>query len=371
MKSLKAFAEKIWEDRLMRLKLAIAVGAFSAALFAAGVAKAEGVELLPNGMLSPSSKELTPADKFKKAAPWRIGVSWPGVGNTWLVQTINEMKYEASLHKEISEFIFTDADWKTTKQVADIEDLLAKKVDALIIAPIAGPVVADQVAKAKAMGIPVVIFETGRVNTAGDTQISAGGEVFGQQGGEFIKKVLNGKGSIWAFRGIAGVDEEQARYDGFRKGIEGSDIKISAEEFGDWNYAKAKGLCENLALSGKPVDAIWFSGADMTRACIDVFKQLGKPLVPMTGEANNGFFRAWHNSGIESVAPIFTPGLGPSTVRAAVALLEGKQVYKSYFSEPAPILKDTLDKYYRADLNDAYWVPSTMPEAKIMDMYKK
>ena len=42
---------------------------------------------------------------------------------------------------------------------------------------------------------------------------------------------------------------------------EGSDLTIEAEVFGDWNYAKAKqGLCENLVLSGKTVDGIWFLG---------------------------------------------------------------------------------------------------------------
>ena len=51
-------------------------------------------------------------------------------------------------------------------------------------------------------------------------------------------------------------------------------------------------LRKSRRASGQPVDGIWFSGADMTRACFDVFKEIGKPLVPMTGEANNGFLRA-------------------------------------------------------------------------------
>ena len=35
---------------------------------------------------------------------------------------------------------------------------------------------------------------------------------------------------------------------------------------------------------------------------------------------------------------MFTPGLGPAIVRAAVALLEGKQLYTTYYSAPPPIL---------------------------------
>ena len=123
--------------------------------------------------------------------------------------------------------------------------------------------------------------------------------------------------------------------------------------------------------SGKPVDGIWFSGAEMTRGCIDVFKETGKPLVPMTGEGNNGFFRAWKESNLDSVAAVFTPELGPASLRATVAVLEGKSIYDHYFSDPAPITNENVDKYYRPDLNDAFWVLSMLPEAEIDKTFKK
>lgn len=95
------------------------------------------------------------------------------------------------------------------------------------------------------------------------------------------------------------------------------------------------------------------------------------PLVPMTGEGNNGFLRAWKATGVKSVAPVFTPGLGAAVVRASVALLQGKPLYKSYFSSPPPIHQADLDKYFRPDLSDAYWLPSTLPEAKLKEAFKR
>lgn len=331
----------------------------------------DAVQLLPPNLIEATSPNTTPADKFKKDPPWKIGVSFVGVGNTWIVQMIEEMKREAAGNPEIGEFIFTEANWQPAKQVADLEDLLAQKVDALIVAPLAPALVKDQVAKALAAGVPVVNFGTGGDVLATTVEVMGGGERFGEVGGKFLREKLGGKGTIWVFRGIAGVEEEQQRYDGFRKAIEGSDIKIGTEVYGDWNYAKGKQLCENLVLSGQPVDGIWFSGADMTRACIDVFAEAGKPLVPMTGESNNGFLRAWKNAGVDGAAPIFTPGLGPATVRAAVALLQGKSLHTHYYSSPAPITNENLDDYYRPDLNDAFWVTSTLPDDKIKEMFAK
>ena len=202
-------------------------------------------------------------------------------------------------------------------------------------------------------------------------EIGAGGELFGKQGGDYLRKELKGKGNVWAFRGVAGVDEETLRYNGFRKALAGSDIKITHEVFGDWGYAKGKQLCENLVLSGNAVDGIWFSGAEMTRACLDVVKESGKPLVPMTGEGNNGFLRAWQATGVKSIAPQFTPGLGAAVVRAAVALLEGKPLYWAYFSAPEAISQADLDKFYRADLSDAYWLPSTLPETTLKETFHR
>ena len=327
--------------------------------------------LLPGNLLQPTSTEQTPINRYKKAAPWRIGVSFGGVGNTWIVQMIQEMKYEASLHPEISEFVFTEANWQPAKQVADVEDLLARKVDVLIIGAISQAMGKGLMEKAQAAGVPVVAFGAYGKAMPTTVEVMGGGAVFGRQGGEFLKQALGGKGSVWAFRGVAGVDEEKARYDGFREGIAGSQLKISAEVFGDWNYAKSKQLCENLLLSGKPVDGIWFSGAEMTRACLDVFKEAGKPLVPMTGEGNNGFLRVWKETGVKSVAPLFTPGLGPATVRAAVALLKGEPLYRSYFSSPPPVGQAELDKAFRPDLIDAYWLPSTLPEARLKELFKR
>lgn len=355
-----------------RMFLVWALSAFLAvAAMPIDTPEAAEVELLPAELLAPTTEDMTAPDQYKKDGPWTIGMSFPGLGNTWIVQMVHETKFTAAQNPDIKEFIFTEAGWQPAKQVADIEDLIARNVDALIVAPMAPSTVQKQVAAAVEAGIPVITYGSTDGLLASAVEINLGGEVFGRAGGEWLKQKLNGTGTIWVFRGIAGVTEETLRYDGLVKALEGTDIKIGSEVFGDWNYTKGKQLCENLVLSGQPVDAIWFSGADMTRACIDVFKDTGKPLVPMTGEANNGFLRIWNENDLDSVAPIYIPGIGPALVRATVALLEGKVLYKSYFSDPAPISNDTRDDYYREDLNDAFWVPSNLPEEEIQKMFKR
>ena len=112
------------------------------------------VQLLPPDLIAPTTDKMTPAGKYKKAPPWTIGMSFPGAGNTWIIQMVQEIKYEAARTEGIKDFIFTEANWQPTKQVADMEDLIARKVDAIIIAPIAMPLVKKQVEAAVAAGFP-------------------------------------------------------------------------------------------------------------------------------------------------------------------------------------------------------------------------
>lgn len=332
---------------------------------------AQAKDLLATGLMDPTTEEMTEKDQFKAEGPYTIGMSFPGLGNTWIVQMIEETKFEAAQSEAVKEFVFIEAGWQPAKQVADLEDLIARKVDAIIVAPISPAVVQKQVEAAVAAGIPVITYGASEGLLPSAIELNLGGKTFGQQGGEWLRDKLGGEGTIWVFRGIAGANEDTLRYDGMVESLAGSNITIGAEVFGDWNYTKGKQLCENLVLSGQPVDGIWFSGADMTRACIDVFKDIGKPLVPMTGEGNNGFLRIWSENGLDSVAPIYTPGIGPALVRATIALLEGEQLNKSYYSDPAPITNETLKDFYREDLNDSFWVTSTLPEDEITGRFKR
>jgi len=326
---------------------------------------------LGTGLVPKAGAQKTAKNQFKRKAPWKIAISMPGAGNSWIVQMFEETKYAASKDKRISEFVVADAEWNPAKQVADLEDMLTKNVDAIIVWPVTPTSLSAIVDKIAARGIAVITAGPIEGTNNQATEFTFGREAFGRVGGEFLVKELKGKGTVWMIRGVAGVAEEEFRYQGAVSAFKGTDIKIGAEEYGDWSYTKGKQVCENLVMSGKPVDGIWFSGAEMTKGCLEVFQEFKKPLVPMTAECSNGFIRVWKESGVKSILPIYPSPIGQSTVRAAVALLEGKQLYSDYYCDLPPITEENRDKYYRPDLSDNYWVPCELPEAKIKELYGK
>ncbi|MFP3249272.1 MAG: substrate-binding domain-containing protein, partial [Paraburkholderia sp.] len=240
----------------------------------------------------PTSTQLTKPGEFKKKPPYNIVLAMPGLFTTWLIQQTEEVRHEATLHPEIAKLTVISSDSNAARQAADLEDQITKGVDAIVVSPVSSTAINAQIAKAVAKGIPVVTFTATASSDQVSVSVLSGGAPEGKIMGDWLAKQLSGKGSIWAFRGIAGNTEDTDRYAGLAQSLKASKLQVSAEVYADWNYAKGKQACESLLLSGKPVDGIWASGGEMTRGCLEVFHEVGKPPVPVTGEGNNGFLRA-------------------------------------------------------------------------------
>jgi len=333
---------------------------------------AEDVQLMEGITPRAGNNSTVEAGTFKSDAPWTIGMSHFGVNaNTWTVQMSHESTAAAGLDSRIENFILLDANIDQAKQVADIEDLIAQGVDAIIVTPLT-PTSADAgIEKAVAAGIPVIVH-TGLTETKAFTvEIQGGAQNFGRVMGQFLVDELDGEGDIWVLRGLPGHPEDINRYAGLIEAIEGTNINIVAEDVGAWQYDNGKKVCETFFLSNPDVDGIWSSGADMTRACVDVFKEFGAEVPPTTGEGNNGFFGQWINDGFASISAEYGPEQGAAGVRAAIALLEGQEMYKHYAYEPEGWDLDRVKETYRSDLSANVWFPTSLTEERLQELYGK
>lgn len=335
-------------------------------------AKAQDVSLM-NGVIPRSGIESsTWAGQFQKASPWKIGMSHFGLNaNTWAAQMAAESKAATKNDPRISEFVVLDAALSQAKQSTDIDELIARKVDAIIITPVSPSSADAGIEKAVNAGIPVIVH-TGLTNTEKFTvDIQGGGENFGKVSGEFLVKELAGKGNIWVLRGLPTHPEDINRYKGLLAAIKGTGVKIVAEDAGLWSYDYGHKVCETFYLENPNVDGIWSSGADMSRACMDVFQQYGAKVPPITGEADNGFLQKWIDSGVDAIATEYGPEQGAAAVRAAVALLEGKALHKRYVYEAAGWDLEKARANYRADLSETFWMPSSLKESDLKVLYGK
>jgi ribose transport system substrate-binding protein len=322
------------------------------------------------GALPDDAAGLVDAGLFETPPPWTIGMTHFGVNaNTWTQQVVHETEAAVAANPDIEDFILLDADLKQDKQVADIEDLIAQEVDAIIVMPLT-PTSADPgIEAAKAAGIPVVLH-TGRVETdAWTTQLQGGAENFGRVMGQYLVDCTGGEGNIWVLRGLSGHPEDTNRYNGLVESLEGTNLKISSEEYGDWQYDTTKPICEQLLIDDPDPVGIWSSGADMTRACVDVFEEMGQPIPPITGEGNNGYMVQAVEKDLNTISAVYSPAQGAAGVRLAVALLEGDEVARSYKYEPPGDLLDNIEAQHDPELSDNVWWPSELDDDQLQESY--
>ena len=86
-----------------------------------------------------------------------VGVSWSNFQEErWKT---DEAAIKAQLEKLGAKYISADAQADSTKQIADVENLIARGCDALIILAYDADAISPAIARAKAEGIPVVGYD--------------------------------------------------------------------------------------------------------------------------------------------------------------------------------------------------------------------
>ncbi|MGA2765451.1 MAG: ABC transporter substrate-binding protein [Spirochaetia bacterium] len=321
-----------------------------------------------------SSEKGTAAKNTK--GPWTIGYDIYYLGNSWSVQLAEEFKAAAELHKDqIKNLILTESGGSADKEIANIEDMIAQKVDAVILSPASPGALAPVCEKAMKAGIVVVLCAS-KINTGAYTSlVTVDDTEFGKVGAEWLAKKLNGKGKIVALNGIPGYSTNEERFAGAKSVFaKYPGIQIVGAASADWDYAKAKTVMSDLLQANPVIDGVWSQGGAMTLGAIEAFQAANRPLVPMTGEDNNGLLKVWAKlkpQGFETVALSKPTWLSARSLEVALDALAGKTVKKDEVIPPPQVTNDTLDKFVRPDLPDSFWTQTRLSDAQIQKLFSK
>lgn len=322
------------------------------------------------------ANEWTNVAQYAKEPPYVIGWSINNAGISWRTEYIEEFKQQAKrLGNLIKDIIILNADSNIAKQIADIEDLVARGVDALIVDPQSPTALAPIIEEVYKKGIPVIIVNDPIETDKYTCYISTDDFEFGKVGAEWLVQKLSGKGNVAILDGLPGMGIAIERFNGAMSVFQKyPNIKVIAHEYGAWSYDKGKIATQNIiAAHGGKIDGVWSSGGEMTLGAIDAFLEAGLPLIPMTGEALNGFVKRWiqvRSKGFSSVAPYKPTWLSAAALEYAVQALIGFPVPKQMIY-PTPVFNEKdIDKIVRQDLPDSYWLGSLLPDEVIKEIFK-
>lgn len=323
--------------------------------------------------------ELVDTTQYKKEGPWTIGfINWSSA-NSWTAQIMNEVQHEATLYPEIAELISVSSEGDANKQISQIEDMVARGVDAIIISPVAPDAIVPAVEEAAEAGIPIVVFAS-QVNTdAMVTYLQADELQFGRKQGDFLMEQMGCEGNLIVLNGITGNSTSDARRQGLLDAIAacpdgGAAVKILAEQDAAWAYDQGKQATENMLAAYPEIDGVWSQGGAMTQGAIEAFEAVGRPLVPMTGEDNNGFMLYWEerlDDGFKAMAASEPTWQSRVALQAAIRILEGMPVAPFYALQVPTIYEEDVANYTRPEYSDAYWTNSLLPKEVADTLYLK
>lgn len=268
----------------------------------------------------------TSAQKEKK---YVIGVSQCMLDDAWRQAMVREMNIEASNYDNL-EIIVKDAHSNNDIQIGQIRELIAQKVDVLVISPFQSAPITAVAEEAYRSGIPTIITDR-KVNTDQYTTfVGADNYDIGYAAGSYADKYLPQNANILEIWGLQTSSPAQERHQGFVDALmKRSDLSFKKVE-GEWGYDTAQIRLEKLERPFK-VDFVYSHNDMMAIAAREYFMKYypeigaGLPIIGVDAVAG---------AGLEAVADgrlnasFMYPTGGEQVIRAAMQILNGEKVDK-------------------------------------------
>ncbi|MFB7272434.1 ABC transporter substrate-binding protein [Streptomyces sp. NPDC056244] len=293
--------------------------------------------------------EFTDTAQYKKetAGGVHLCFSNAGVFNPWRQVGLKNMRAEAGLHKEITEFTVLDAQGKDDKQISDIQEFTGKGCDALIVSPNTTATLTPAVEQACAE-VPVIVFDRGVETDCAVTFINpVGGYAYGAVAADFLVEKVKPGGKILALRISPGVDVLETRWSAAEVAFDKSELDVVDVKFTDGDPARTKSVVTDALTRHGSIDGVWMDSGATAVAAVEAFEDAGQDVPPITGEDQQDFLQAWKDKNLTAIAPAYPTFQWRTPVIAALKILQGQQVPKEWKLPQPSITEDNLVEYLR------------------------
>jgi ribose transport system substrate-binding protein len=287
--------------------------------------------------------------QYEKLAdpPYNIALSNSYIGNVWRTQMIKMAKAYAEtpdIAPLISEFQVNTADRDVAAQIAAFENMISNGAQALVILAHTPTALVQTVQQARADGIVVVSFDTTVQADPPDPSLDLGVTVnedqveMGRRWAQWLVEQTGGEGKILMVNGVQGTGVDTERRQGAFEVWEENPGIEPIEVVGDWDPGKAQTVTATALAANPDFVGVWCQGG--TDGVVRAFIDAGVPLVPVAGEAENGFRKQMLEMAdqFQGYSIGQTPGLVCVSMRAALSLLMGEPVPRAV-SVPLPEAK--------------------------------
>ncbi|RKP57736.1 substrate-binding domain-containing protein [Pararobbsia silviterrae] len=290
-----------------------------------------------------------------------IGFSMSYSNLEWI--KLQQAGVEETAKKYNLKTVVYDATDQPTKEIQNLEDLITRGVDAILISTYYADAIRPAIKEINNAGIPIIVLSSPLAPGA-DFACHLATDTLGtaRQAGEFYVKKLGGKGNIVEIDGKPGSLINQQRGKGWHDVIDKvPGIKVVSHLVANYDRQQALKVMEDALQANSGIDAVFAHNDDMALGAIQAAREAGR--------LKSMMFTGFDGLTIDALQAIdrgeltatweYSP-FGVEAVEAAVRVLQKKPIQK-VISFPSPLItKDNLADYYDAAAKKRRVLPSRL-----------
>ncbi|MET8471684.1 substrate-binding domain-containing protein [Streptomyces sp. NPDC006422] len=287
-----------------------------------------------------------------------IGFAGPQADHGWLNAINDNAKERAKKYSDVT-LVSTEGANDTAAQIGQVETLINKKVDVLVVLPADGKALTQVGLKAMRAGIPVVNLD--RIfNTPQAYRCWIGGDNYGMglNAGNYIGEKLKDKknAKVVELAGLDNLELTKQRTQGFDDALKNyPNIKKVARQAAEFTVESGNSKMAQLLQAQKDFDALWNHDDDQGVGALRAIEQAGRDDFLMVGGAGalSAFEEIKQDRGVLKATVLYPPTMAASAIDLARALGQGKGIGgMAEFEIPAHVTlysavvdKDNIDQY--------------------------
>ncbi|GAB6092273.1 substrate-binding domain-containing protein [Furfurilactobacillus curtus] len=282
------------------------------------------------------NKQVTKKAKDKL----KVGVSLSTLSNPFFVSLRNGINDVAKKNGTTTEVF--DAQNDSSKQSSDIEDLIQKKVDVIIINPVDSDAIVPAVKDANNAGIPVIACDRGSNGGKLLTTVASDNVKAGQMAADYMKSKLPKNAPVAVLEGTPGADAAIQRGKGFDQHAKNY-LKVITKQSADFDRAKGLSTMENVLQAHSDIQGVFAQNDEMALGAVKAINNPSMVVVSIDGEPQGlTAVKQGKISGDIAQSPKVE---GELAIKAAYKHYEGKKVAKNIASPIHLVTKENVDQY--------------------------
>ena len=213
-------------------------------------------------------------------------------------------------------------------ELSNMEDLITKGVDLILINPTDSDAVGKAVALANEAGIPVITLD--RAANSGDVvcHIASDNVAGGKLAGEFIIEQLGGAGKVVELEGVPGASAAIERGEGFNTAAEGK-LEVVAKQTANFNRDEGMSVMENILQAQPEIDAVFAHNDEMALGALKAITAAGRDILVVGFDATEDALAAVAEGTMGATVQQLPKEIGGAGVEQAMKVLAGEEVEAS------------------------------------------